>query len=137
MISCPNCGAANQPGSRFCENCGADLRSLSAAASQPPTPPTAFPPTTPPPAFVPPPADTRMPWELPPTSPDWRMASLPPEPLPPRKRRTWVWVLIAILALILLCCCGTVVWANTTSGQHWLERKGTQLSDYMTEQAGK
>jgi hypothetical protein len=136
VIACPNCGAQNQPGSRFCENCGADLRSLAVPTPQPPTPEPS-PPPTPPPAFVPPPSESRVPWELPPTAPEWRMSSLPPEQPPPARRRTWVWVLIACIALIVLCCCGSIVWANTDSGQHWLERKGTQLSDYMTEEAGK
>jgi hypothetical protein len=63
------------------------------------------------------------------------MSSLPPEPPPPRKRRTWLWILLGVIGAIILCCCALSVWASTGSGSEWIERKGTQFADYMTEQA--
>ena len=141
MIVCPNCGSSNQPVSRFCENCGADLRSL--AGSPPPQPPQqppldqppppfGAPATPPPPVFVPPPVDARPPWDLPPTSPDWRMSSLPPEPPPARKRRTWLWILLGLNAAIIICCCAFTVWAST-AGEDTVQRWATEINDYLTE----
>jgi hypothetical protein len=72
------------------------------------------------------------PTDLPPTSPDWRMSSLPSEPLPPKKRRTWLWVLLGVIAAIVICCCAFTVWAST-AGEDTVQRWATEFTDYMTE----
>jgi len=143
VIACPNCGTMNQEGSRFCENCGADLRSLTVGQTTPPppaqpSPPPVFvpPPSSasgpPPPTFGPPPGTTAQPWDLPPTAPEWRMSSLPTEPPPQRKRRTWLWVLIGLIGAIVICCCVFGIWANT-AGEEWFTGKLTEVSNWATE----
>ena len=58
-MRCPNCGETNEPGARFCFNCGTELAQLTApepppaipttpaSAPQQPTPPPAYDPTVP------------------------------------------------------------------------------------------
>jgi hypothetical protein len=63
------------------------------------------------------------------------MSGLPPAPPPEKGRRTWLWILIIMLGLLLLCCCGIAVWASTDNGESTLQRWGTSISDWATEQA--
>jgi zinc-ribbon domain len=75
VIRCPNCGEQNDPGSRFCFNCGADLSAAQPAAAPQPPPAPPFPP----PAGAQPPAGPEEPRERypPPPVPDY-----PPPPRP-------------------------------------------------------
>ncbi|GIW04578.1 MAG: hypothetical protein KatS3mg059_1198 [Thermomicrobiales bacterium] len=140
MIACPNCGWSNEEGSRFCENCGADLRSLAqpsppqpvaAPPSSQPSPPPAAPPPSVPPA---PPQRPVGPSEIPPTSPEWRMSPLPPEEVPPKRRRTWLWVLLGLVVALILCCVGFATWLEfTESGKNFQ----TAVVREATEQAGQ
>jgi hypothetical protein len=63
------------------------------------------------------------------------MSSLPPEALPPPRRRTWLWILLGLIGAIIICCCASAVWAST-AGQHKVEHWATQVTDYFTEEAG-
>lgn len=141
MIACPNCGWSNEEGSRFCENCGADLRSLAqpsppqGVAEPTPAQPNLGPAVPPPPVTpAPPPQRPFGPSEIPPTSPEWRMSPLPPEELPPKRRRTWLWVLLGLVIALIVCCAGTATWLEfTESGRNFQ----TAVVREATEQAGQ
>jgi hypothetical protein len=120
VILCPNCGTANEPGSRFCAECGADLRSL---ASTQPEPPLA------------PPPPTNVPYQ--PAAPQpggWQMASGPP-PEPPKQRRVWLWIVVGVISACVLFCCGVTVWASTDPGADFFGDVGTRIADELTEAA--
>ncbi len=141
MIACPNCGWSNEEGSRFCEHCGADLRSLAqpsppqAVTGPTPVQPSPGPGAPPPPvAPAPPPQRPLGPSEIPPTSPEWRMSPLPPEELPPKRRRTWLWIVLGLFIALILCCVGTATWLEfTESGRNFQ----TAVVREATEQAGQ
>lgn len=124
MITCPNCAWQNAAGSRFCENCGADLqalgRSTPTAASSWPEPPR------------------RTPGlgigEIDPASPEWRMAPLPHEEPPKQKRRVWVWLVVFALLGCLVFCLLSFGWLTYTDSGHSFQ---TRISDEQTIQAGK
>ena len=118
MITCPNCGSQNENVSRFCGECGADLRSLRASASDSPSPPTS--------AF----GNTQSQSQ----PGNWQSTTGLPE-TPKKGRRVWLWIVIGILALCLAVCCGFGVWANTDSGRDTLSDWGTGIADYATEVA--
>jgi hypothetical protein len=122
VIICPNCGTQNQPGSRFCAECGADLRTLQAESQ--PTPPPA-------PAAIPPQ------FELgsgPAPTGGWSSSSdfIPP---PQKARRTWLWIVLGVIGTCLLLCCALSIWSATGSGQRFLNDVETRIADYQTETA--
>ena len=61
------------------------------------------------------------------------MSSLGPPPKP--KRRLWLWIVIGILAACLIICVAAVIFFNTSTGQHWVNDIGTQVSNEATKQA--
>lgn len=99
-------------GSRFCENCGADLETLNRTSPQSqswPQPGSA--------------SGAAFPSDEDPASPNWRMAPLPEEELPPSKRRIWVWVLVILLLACLTICVASFGWLGyTDSGQNFQTR---------------
>ncbi|MBA2277085.1 MAG: zinc ribbon domain-containing protein [Chloroflexia bacterium] len=117
-LRCPNCEQQNEPGDRYCANCGMPLP----AARTEPSPPLQHPQPEPPPAT---PAE--------PEPDDWRMSSLGPPPA--RKRRVWLWVLLGLLALCLLTCVGLIAFAATGTGGEWFEDLGTRVVERATESA--
>ena len=58
---CSRCGAKNEDGARFCDQCGADLSAMPRAAAAPAGAPPPGPPPTVPPLYYPP-ARTRAWW---------------------------------------------------------------------------
>ena len=118
MIVCPNCGTSNPDGSRFCANCGRNLRDAAGtgATDQGSAP-------------------SEQPSSLPPTAPEWRMSPAGPLPEPPR-RRTWLWVLFGTIGILLLLCCLVVVWLNT-AGSDVLDELATWAAEEATRQSGQ
>lgn len=136
MIKCPNCGVENEPGSRFCAECGTDLRSLTPSAPAAPLPPpeAPAPPTAPSPpwSYSPPPTGSA---DLPPSDPNWRMASVGGEVPPPKTGRPrWLIITLGIIVAFLLCCCIFFVWA-ATAGEDTVERWGTEISERATRES--
>lgn len=162
MIKCPNCGTMNEAGSRFCFQCGQTLTSDAGSGggerTQPipppgfPSPPP-FPGSTQPPSGFPPlpsPPNTGFPQQssghpqdpyaagggyqapggYPPGSPPGYM--MPPEP--PRRRR-WLWIILGIILGCILVCAALGIWGATT-GSDTIERWGTEISEFSTEEAG-
>jgi hypothetical protein len=124
VITCPNCGTQNEPASRFCAECGADLRTSQPAPEPSATPQPSFP--TIPPQYSPSQAQPSVPgW---PGSADF-------SPQPQKKRRTWLWIVLGVLGACLVLCCVMSVWASTDSGQNFVDDLGTRLADYQTETA--
>jgi hypothetical protein len=125
VISCPNCGWSNPADARFCEHCGADIAAVAKEETIRPAPDQDQQQTAPyPQPYTP---QTHQ-------APDWRMSGLPQAP-PPKERRTWLWILIIMLSLLLLCCCAVAVWASTSGGEDTLQRWGTSISNWATEQS--
>ena len=112
-VRCPNCGTQNEPGDRYCANCGMPLPAPEAAATLPPQ-------------YAPPETSDV-------DDDDWRMSSLGPPP--PRRRRVWLWVLLGLLGLCVLACVGFFVFAATGSGQDWINDLGTRIAEQATEQS--
>jgi hypothetical protein len=84
VITCANCGTTNETGSRFCQECGADLRTLGARTERPFEPGPSVGPT---PISFEPPSD--------------------------KGGRTWLWVLVGGLGGCILLCCLVFAWAGT------------------------
>jgi len=122
VITCPNCGSQNENVSRFCGECGADLRSLRASASDS----SATPHATPTSAFGNSQSQAQP--------GNWQSTAGFPE-TQKKGRRVWLWVVIGVLALCLAVCCGFGIWANTNSGRVTLSDWGTGIADYATEVA--
>ncbi len=114
---CSNCGAENQPGDRYCANCGMPL-------------PAAEPRSTQPPQYARPERDIDTSGA---GDDDWRMSSLGPPPA--RRRRVWLWELLGLLSLCVLICVGTVIFASTGTGQEWFNDLGTRVAEQATEQS--
>lgn len=127
MITCPNCGTQNEPGSHFCEQCGANLGSLSS-------------PATPTGAFVPPVQTTSQPGR-----PVWVPgqgwvtdgATQHPQPAPirnfeqaPPARRSWLWVLLMAIALLIVLCCVSSLYFSTSRGTDQLNRLSTWSAEH-------
>lgn len=143
MIKCPSCGTMNEPGSRFCFQCGTDLRNV------PPTPPSqsepddregtaeippqGFPSAPQPPGFPPPPPHGQYP---PPTGFDparqgWAPGYMTP-PEEPRRRR-WLWVTLGlILGCVILCIATFALAGRSDTVGDFL----TSVAEYQTEEAG-
>ena len=117
MIVCPNCGTGNTEDSRFCANCGANLRAGRTGPSDQD------------------PAPTDQPPSIAPTAPEWRMSPAGPLPEPPR-RRTWLWVLLGTIGALLLLCCLVGVWLST-AGSDQLDNLATWAAEEATKQAGQ
>ena len=126
MIICPNCGTQNEPGARFCAECGADLRTVQSGSEPAPAP-------APTPAFpaIPPQYDFGRP---PDGTPDWPAGPDFMRP-PARKRRTWLWIVLGVLGACLVLCCALSVDASTESGEDFVNDISTRLADYQTETA--
>lgn len=114
MIRCPQCGTENEPGNRFCFNCGTPLVADGAAAVPPPmsVPPSPAPQAEPTPAAA-----------------EWRAVPVPPAP--PR-RRIWLWIVLGLLGACVLCCVGGIAW-GATIGHGDLQRLGTWAAERATE----
>ena len=148
MIKCPSCGAMNEPGSRFCYQCGTDLRNVPPSTPPPPDttgttpstnqPPAGFPSAPQPPGFPPPPPPPQFPPSQfpPPQGYDPARQSWAPEymmpPEEPRRRR-WLWVTLGlILGCIILCIATFAVASSSDTVSDFL----TAVSEYSTEEAG-
>lgn len=113
LINCPNCAWRNPQGSRFCENCGADLQVLSRTPSSQQA--SSWP--------QPPRSTSAGGSSEDPSSPEWRMAPLPAEEVAPPKRRLWVWLLVAaLLACLVLCIASFTVLEYTDTGRNFQTR---------------
>jgi hypothetical protein len=153
VIKCPNCGVENEPGSRFCAECGTDLRSIS--PSQPSQPGSPFAPPSPPTPPISLPEPPAPPAAQPPTQPTWSYSPPPsgepgqpiptppwaaPAPTPPPGREgrpKWLIAVLGVLVAFLLCCCVVAVYGSTSSGQDRFEDWGTRVSEWSTKQADK
>jgi hypothetical protein len=132
--NCPNCGQPVSADDRFCSNCGArlepaagsgqpgegDFDATSGSTSQAPVIPT---------------LGRKNAWEYERDNvrsstvddDEWRMSD--PGPLPPRRRRTWLWIVIGLLALLVLACCIFMYWIGyTDAGQEWFEGIATEAA---------
>jgi hypothetical protein len=125
--TCPNCGWSNEDQNRFCENCGADFSGLE-RQGQPPTEPLS---TWRTPSMSGSQPSSPSPWEVPPGSPDWRMAPLPPEEaVATRGRRVWLWLLVGVLTVCVVTCAVSVYWLEyTESGRDFQ----TEMAERATE----
>jgi hypothetical protein len=123
--ACPNCGWSNEDENRFCENCGAEFEGMRAQGRE--SAPATATWGTPRPRPI-------SPYEIDPTSEEWRMAPLPPEePFKPRGRRLWLWFLSAILLVCLILCASGFIWLSyTDSGRNFQ----TAVAERETETAG-
>ena len=124
MITCPNCAWRNPAGSRFCENCGADLETLNRNAAQPQ------------PSWPQPPRQDQYASTRPdedPTAPDWRMSPLPEEEIPKQKRRTWIWLLVVALLACLAFCVVSFGWLEYTDSGHNFQ---TRVAEEELNQTG-
>jgi hypothetical protein len=110
VVVCPNCGTRNDAGSRFCGECGADLRALGTASPSPPPQPQA------------------------PGIPSSWGSPVPMQPEQPKGRRVWLWVSVGIICAFLLCCCLPLVWASTVGEDDFIDIQ-TRVSDWLTEVA--
>jgi hypothetical protein len=115
LATCPNCGTNNADGARFCQECGADLRSFGSE----PTNPTSTPPY----------GDYQESTPTPFGTPGWQV---PIEPVPQKNGRGWLWAVVGILAGCLICCCVAGVWAST-SGESTVNGWFTRVADELTE----
>ena len=158
MTKCPNCGTMNEAGSRFCFQCGQTLTSDAGSGNgertQPinlpgfPPPPSNAGPSAPVSGFPPPPPGSGFPQSsgypqdpygtgggysapggYPPGTPPGYM--MPPEP--PRRRR-WLWIILGIILGCILVCAAFAIW-GLTAGEDTIERWGTELSEFSTEEA--
>lgn len=127
--NCPNCGWSNEAENRFCENCGADFSGLAATGQRAATPTSTW---SAPPQYESSTAP-QNPWEVPPASPDWRMAPLPAEEaVAPAGRRIWLWILgIFFLGCVLLCAGGGFWLGYTDSGKNFQ----TEVAERATEES--
>lgn len=132
--NCPNCGQPVTADDRFCSNCGARLEPAAAGydsdeatfpegTSQEPVIPT---------------LGRKNAWEYERDNvrsssvddDEWRMSD--PGPLPPRRRRTWLWIVIGLLALLVLACCIFMYWIGyTDGGQAWFEGIATEAAEIV------
>ena len=119
MITCPNCGTQNEPGSHFCAECGANLGSLTSAstAAQPSSPIQ--------------PANGGRPVWVP--GQGWVTGAQPPtniaSPEQP-KQRSWLWVVLMAIALLIVLCCVSSVYFSTSRGTDQLNRLGTWSAEH-------
>jgi hypothetical protein len=163
VITCPNCGTKNEPGSSFCYQCGADIRNVAAAADptpdqtqQSPTigsvpPPPGFPPSggqqqppTFPPSYAPPPPTPpgfQQPYQQqpPPGFPqqqyDPAQQGWTPEYMsPPFQPKRRRWLWIT-LGLILGCILVCVIGSLLFSGSDSWDDFQTSIAEYQTEEA--
>ena len=142
MIKCPSCGAMNEPGSRFCFQCGTDLRNVMPSPPAEPEratgeqvaapPPVGFPSAPQPPGFPPPPIPPQYP--TPPGFDPARQGWAPDYMTPPEepRRRRWLWLTLGlILGCIVLCIATFAVAGRSDTVGDFL----TSVSEYSTEEA--
>lgn len=163
MIKCPSCGTMNEPGSRFCFQCGSDIRSVAPEGSEPtqerattgmpestlsggfPPPPGSptggFPAATPPPGFpssaTPPPGFPPPQYPNPPGGYDpARQGWAPPSYMSPPeqpKRRRWLWITLGLILGCIILCIATFSLAGSSDT---VSDFLTSVSEYSTEEAG-
>lgn len=158
-MKCPNCGEMNEPGARFCFNCGTRLEETAGeqAAAETPIPERPVAPTAPvgrvPSATEPidsqgasgtterpaQPQYVSSPTSAPaaPQYPDWQGADYG-RALPPTERKGRNRLLMIVLGILLGClilCVGIFIYSLTPSGQNFFEDVGTSVADMATEAA--
>lgn len=109
LSQCLYCGASLRPSVRFCEQCGAEVRSEQAEMESIPAISTLAEekPSSPPPAIGSPPPQTPPAW-TPPTPPAAAWTP-PPEPAPKKSRGgLWMACLVLLILLCLFSICGVV-----------------------------
>lgn len=149
MIKCPSCGTMNEPGSRFCFQCGSDIRNVpppptpdqptntfppqgNAGGYPPPpgSPPPGFPSAPTPPGFPPPPQYPNPSYD--PARQGWAPPSYMTPPEEPKRRR-WLWITLGlILGCIILCIAAGALAGSSETVSDLL----TSVSEYSTEEAG-
>jgi zinc-ribbon domain len=147
VITCPNCGTKNEPGSRFCFQCGTDIRNArpddDSSSAPLGTPPPGFPPPPPPPGFpsaqqppgFPPPSPPGFPPQyqggVDPARQGWAPSYMTPPEQP--KRRRWLWITLGlILGCIILCVALSLLAGSSDTVADML----TSVSEFSTEEAG-
>lgn len=107
MIRCPQCGEMNEPGSKFCADCGSDLRHLVGTSV-----------STPPQIGAP-------------TSPFGNSPVVRPESGRGSSRPWYFWVLLVIGLFILVCCVLSILAGTVFDGQ--VTEFATWASDWQTK----
>ncbi len=145
MVTCPSCGTKNEPGSRFCFQCGSDIRnarpdelpehSAPTGSPPPPPPPSGFqsaqqPPCSPPPPTTPPGIPPQYPG-YDPARQGWAPGYMTPPEEP--KRRRWLWITLGLILGCIGLCVALGVLAGTSDT---VAEMLTSVSEYSTEEAG-
>ncbi len=117
---CPNCGTQNEPGTHFCQECGADLSSLTAKSSvNPSNYPVQQSTLADRPVWV-----AGQGWVKATPAPVERTSQDQP------KRRSWLWVVLMAIALLIVLCCVSSIYFSTSRGTDQLDRLGTWSAEH-------
>ncbi len=131
MRICPNCGWSNDAQFRFCENCGADLDKVQPKDGWRPPPASEWP--DPPQRSLTQPGSSQD-EQYSSAYGSFQMAPLPPQEVPERKRRVWIWVVMALFVFTILVCVGAGYWLTSTdSGQSFQTEVATQATEQAEE----
>ncbi len=131
VIRCPSCGTDNEPGDRFCHNCGADIRRVQSTQRPEPIPPPP-PPSTPAPHPFAPPVGSQPPFG---ERPGWPAEATFAEAPPRRRRSPWVVIPLGCLALCMLSCILFIALiVFTDEGQESWEDFQTEVVELATEE---